>query len=199
MFRWIKRIVPALVLLVVAGWLHHYLPQHDIVRINGTDVVRFDDDTTTDAQGNVISRPRDVYLIRAKTPGDGTRTYRNEDTGWGFPFYFKFDSSNLQTEAQDLVSTQDSPRWVVVTHYGWRITYFSKFPNATSIRPASGPDELIVPWFNIVFLSALALMVLWIVFRLWRFKEERVEPFLDDTAEEASGLWSRLRRSVTGR
>ncbi len=45
--------------------------------------------------------------------------YRNEDTGWGWPSYFKFDTANLQTEADDLSSTAarsqmggDDPLWL---------------------------------------------------------------------------------------
>ena len=44
--------------------------------------------------------------------------YRNEDTGWGWPPYFKFDTKNLQTEAADLISSKEEPQWVILTHYG---------------------------------------------------------------------------------
>ena len=65
---------------------------------------------------------------------EGTRVYRNEETDWGFPWYFKFDSGNLQAEAQSLVSSAEAPKWVLVTHYGWRIPMLSMFPNVVELK-----------------------------------------------------------------
>lgn len=146
-------------IVAVAGFLHYSLPQRDIVRIVGTDVVRQDVDTT-DAEGNAVVRTRDVRFIYTKTPDGDDRVYRNEDTGWGWPPYFKFDTADLAAQASDLVSTANDPGWVVVRHYGWRIPMFSMFPNALSIRPATGPDEELFPWFNVVFIALLVLAVL---------------------------------------
>ncbi|RMH52120.1 MAG: DUF1523 family protein [Alphaproteobacteria bacterium] len=192
MLRLIKRILLAAILIAVAALMHHYLPQHDIVRITGTDVIRSDPAGPDQAT-------RDVRYIYGETPDGETREYRNEDTGWGFPFYFKFDSGKLQARASSLQSTRDNPVWVVVTHYGWRITYLSLYPNAVAIREATGPDERIIPWFNIVFLSLLGVLVVWVAYRIRRFRRETVEPFLEETAGEASGLWRRLRRALGGR
>ncbi|MBT8457505.1 MAG: DUF1523 family protein, partial [Alphaproteobacteria bacterium] len=128
--------------------------------------------------------------------------YRNEDTGWGWPPYFKFDTANLQTEAADAISPRDAPEWYAVRHYGWRSELLSAFPNAVSMRPVSGPDEFLVPWFNIVFLTILAGFFFW-VWRMWvRFRERRIDPVLEDIDEasdaasaRAKGLW----RRITGR
>jgi len=203
MFRRIRWIVQIVLLLGVVAFFHYFLPQHDIVYIVGTDVIRTDPsgpDQTT----------RDVRYINAVRPDGRTSEYRNEDTGWGFPFYFKFDSGKLQAEAQALQSTANDPVWVVITHYGWRITYLSWYPNAVSIRRATGPDEFIVPWFNIFFLSGLALFAIWLGFRIWKFKADHIDPLIEEAVDEvdlrtgrvidrAEGFWARLLRLIRRR
>ena len=69
---------------------------------------------------------RDVFFIQAKYPDDDVMVYRNEDTGWGWPPYFKFDTSNLQAEAADLKSTADAPRWAVALR--WRSAVITGSP-----------------------------------------------------------------------
>ena len=88
-----------LLFLAVALFLHYSLPSRDIVRIVGTDVVRTDVEGR-DAQGNTITVSRDVRFINAKWPDGRDRVYRNEDTGWGWPPYFKFDTADLAAETR---------------------------------------------------------------------------------------------------
>lgn len=210
----IKWTLLALIGLFLAAFLQHYLPSHDIVRITGTDTKYIDTSGwfDTEAPGAIPERSRDVRFINAAFPDGSVRVYRNEDTDWYFPWYFKFDSGDLQAVAQSLVSSAENPVWVVVTHYGWRITYITKFPNAVAIRRASGPDEFIIPWFNILFLSGLAFLIGWIVWRIRRFKRRRIDPVIDRIGENleeatgvvgsgadavaarATGIWGRLRR-----
>jgi hypothetical protein len=182
-FQRLKIVVGILAIALIAAVLHYTLPSRDIVRIVGTDVVR-QDVQRTDAQGNPVTLTRDVRYIYAKWPDGGDRVYRNEDTGWGWPPYFKFDTANLAAEAADLVSTADAPKWVVVRHYGWRIPLFSMYPNALSIRPATGPDEKLTPWFNIVFLTMLVLTVLILRrFAIILFRRH-VDPVIDEIDRE---------------
>lgn len=155
--RYVKWTAITVVVAVVAGFLHWSLPSRDIVRIVGTDVRRSSVETTTNGQEALATR--DVRFISAITSRGRPRVYRNEDTGFGWPPFFKFDSANLAARAQDAISTEDDPRWVVVTHYGWRIPMVSAFPNAVSIHPAEGPGQRLIPWFNIVVLSLLAVLV----------------------------------------
>jgi hypothetical protein len=183
----------AAVVLGIAGLLHWSLPQRDIVQIVGTDVKRED---AVNAAGETVSR--DVRYINARTAGGAARVYRNEDTGWGFPFYFKFDTGNLTAEAQSLARTD---QWVAVTHYGWRITFLSLYPNAVRLREVAGPEVRLVPWFNIVFLTVLALAAFAAWRRLQRFRARRIDPVLEDieegwdsVEETAGGLWQRLKR-----
>jgi len=138
----------------LGAFLHWSLPSRDIVRVLGTEVARNRAETTTQG-GQVVNTARDVRYILAATPSGAPRVYRNEDTDWGWPPYLKFDSANLAATAETFRSEEGSPRWVIVTHYGWRIPMLSSFPNAVSVRPAEGPDQTLIPWLNIAILGAL--------------------------------------------
>jgi hypothetical protein len=121
-----------------------------------------------------------VFFIQAKRTNDRVMVYRNEDTGWGWPPYFKFDTSNLQAEAADLKSTAEAPKWVAIKHYGWRNELISIFPNAVSVRAVEGPDVRIIPWFNL-FVLTLLFAIFWAVRVRWvRFREARINPLVDD-------------------
>ncbi|GGX73659.1 hypothetical protein GCM10011309_24680 [Litorimonas cladophorae] len=206
--------LPAILLFVFgAVFLNYFLPQNDVVRIVGVDMKRVDidkDDPFWDRAdiGTNEGATRDVRFINTETPKGRTRVYRNEDTGWGFPPYFKFNSSDVTAQAQALA--KDDDQWVAVRHYGWRIRMFSIFPNATSMKRVSGPDVFIFPYFNIFFIGLL--LVLW--FMSWRairrWKAKRIDPTLDkvgdtisdaarevgETVEEGSekarGFWRKL-------
>jgi hypothetical protein len=199
-FSRLRAVAGIAALLLIAVFLHYSLPSRDVVRIVGTDVVR-QDVQRSDAEGNLVAVTRDVRYIQAKWPGGGDRVYRNEDTGWGWPPYFKFDTADLAAQATDLVSTAAAPDWVVVRHYGWRIPVLSMFPNALSIRPASGPDESPWPWFNIVFITLLVLgvlivrRVLMILFR--RHVDpviEQIDREIDERTGAVAGRYRRARR-----
>ena len=88
--------------------------------------------------------------------------FRNEDTGWGWPPYFKFNSADLTAQAQAYASGPEKP-WVLVKYYGWRLRIFSVFPNAVSLRTVDR-DYSHFPLFNIVFISLLLVAV----FIVWR-------------------------------
>ena len=197
-FSRLRAVTGIAALLVTAAFLHYSLPSRDVVRIVGTDVVRQDVERR-DAQGNRVTVTRDVRFIYAKSPGGGDRVYRNEDTGWGWPPYFKFDTADLVAEATDLVSQAEAPDWVAVRHYGWRIPILSMFPNALSIRPASGPDESLIPWFNILFITLLVLTVLIVRRALIIVFRHHVDPAIEEIDREiderAGAVGRRYRRA----
>ena len=168
---------------VVAAFLHYTLPQTDIVRVVNTDVRRIDFGENSifwasPDVGTGTAANRDVRFIETVKTNGRVSVYRNEDTGWGWPPYFKLDSSNLQTEAQDLVSTAANPQWVALTHYGWRSEFLTIFPNAVGVRPVEGPDVRIIPWFNIVVLTILAAIFWAIGVRIIRFRRNRIDPLV---------------------
>lgn len=193
-----------LLAVIVIGFLHYTLPQHDIVRIVGTENRRIDFGENSifwasPAGGAAQMGNRDVFFIQTQRANGKPMVYRNEDTGWGWPPYFKLDSSNLQTMAQDLVSNKADPLWVSMTHYGWRNEWLSIYPNAVSVKVVSGPDARIIPWFNIIFLILLLVGVLF-VRRLWlRFRHRSIDPMFNDGPSDngahgrGKSFWGRMR------
>jgi len=170
------------------AFLHYTLPQRDIVYVQGTEIIRQDfsgfnrlfyaqaDSGNTDPTLN-----RDLRLINATRANGRVTVYRNEDTGFGWPPYFKLDSSNLQAEAQQSVSSKANPDWYLLTHYGWRNELLTIYPNAISLKPIAGPDVgKPIPWVNIVILSLLGILIagLWVRWR--RFRAKRIDPTLEE-------------------
>ena len=195
--KYVKWTILTLLVLTVIGFFHYTLPQHDIVRVVNTYQERQDLDDWTrifwsspdDQSTGLINR--DVQFIQTVKSNGKPMVYRNEDTSWSWPPYFKFDTANLQTEAEDLKSTADDPQWVSVTHYGWRNVYFSAFPNAVAIKPVAGPDVTIIPWFNIFFFIFLAVILL-LLRRMWlQFRERSIDPVLEDVGEAWDGVEDR--------
>lgn len=193
-----KTIARVIALLIVGGFFHYVLPQHDIVKVTSTEIIRTDFSglnrifyAQADSGGAELLT-RDLRLINTQkentfllgfVPRDSTSVmvYRNEDTGWIWPPYFKFDSADLQAEAADLAR---GDAWAVITHYGWRVRWASIYPNAVGIRTIAGPDVRIIPWFNIFFFIFL-MVAAGFIRAMWRqFRERSVDPLLDAAGEQ---------------
>lgn len=195
MWTYVKWSFRILLLLLVGGFLHYTLPQHDIVRITNT----YNRLTTVGSENSwAYSSPdvgtgestvtRDIRFIEAAFEDGSVIVYRNEDTGWIWPPYFKYDSSNLQAEAGNMKSLQTAPKWVSVTHYGWRLAWLSIYPNAVSVKEVAGPDVRIIPYVNIIVLIALAFGV-FMLRRMWlQFWERMVEPAVAEVGETWDGV-----------
>jgi hypothetical protein len=201
--RYLKWSVLTLLALFLFSFLHYTLPQTDIVRIVGTENRRIDFGENSwfwasPDVGTAAQTSRDVFFINAVYPDGGTMEYRNEDTGWGWPPYFKMDSFSTQTEAKELISSPEAPKWVAVTHYGWRNQLFTIFPNAISVRQVESLDARIIPWVNIVILSFLAF-VLFMAWRMWaQFKERMIEPAVIEAQETFDDIDRRADRAKAG-
>ncbi|MBF9043450.1 DUF1523 family protein [Rhodobacterales bacterium HKCCE4037] len=201
--RWARIFILLCVFAVLGAFLHYTLPQRDVVRIVDTQLQLTEISGWTawfyaqsDSGGQGTSLQRDVRIISAVRPDGTPIDYRNEDTGvFGWPPYFKIDSQDLQTEAQDLRSTRDEPIWVAVTHYGWRSNLLSSYPNALSIRRVDGPDVTLIPWMPFLILLVLAL-ILFMIWRMWERFEDRV---ILPLADRASVRWAKLKDRVSGR
>lgn len=204
MWTRIKWALSIFAVLIVGAFLHYTLPQRDVVQIINTYnkntpiganwLFYSIEDTGTGVE--TTSTLRDIRFIDAVYPdGTSVMVYRNEDTGWFWPPYFKWDSSTLQAEAQNLKSDKAAPQWVAITHYGWRLPIFSIFPNAVSVAPVAGPDVTLVPWINIVILTLLAF-VIFMLRRMWmQFRERMVDPAVaevEEAGDRAKGWFARL-------
>lgn len=209
------RMIFRLLVVAVFGLLFHYaLPQHDVVKIGSTEVIRIDFSPYNRLfyaqadSGNVEQPTRDLRLINTEKKdtfllgfvpreSTGVMVYRNEDTGWIWPPYFKFDSSDLQAESAALSRNGDG--WAVLTHYGWRIRWASIYPNAIGVRAVDTPNPTIIPWFNIFFFIFLAFAIA-MVRAMWRqFRERSVDPLLDsagDRLDEAQAGIAEKRSGV---
>ncbi len=201
----VKRVLWTAFWVLLFAFLHYTLPQRDIVRIVETEVRRVDfgensifwagADTGQDASGVnrdvrfINTQKRDTYLF-GLIRSESTRpmVYRNEDTGWGWPPYFKLDSSNLQTDVADLKSTAAEPQWVVLTHYGWRNELLSIFPNAVGVRGIENPDKLLIPWFNTIILIIFAGLMLGFYRLTQWFRREKIDPIVDSAQDTWEGV-----------
>jgi hypothetical protein len=206
--RYVKWTLLAIVALIVFLFFNYTLPSHVVVRIVETNSQRMDmgmngwfyaaPDTGTNGS-NKAGTGRDIKFIQTIKPNGRPLVFRNEDTGWGWPPYFKVNSFDLQTEASNLKSTKAEPQWVMVTYYGWRSRLLTIFPNAVRIRAVSGPDASVFPWATVIILGTLAVILL-LVRRAWiRFRRRRIAPVLEDVSDvldeaddRAKGVWRRL-------
>ena len=204
--KWTFRV---LLVLFVAAFLHYELPQHDIVRVTNTynrlttvgteNAWAYASPDTGTAESTTT---RDIRFIEAAYENGSVVVYRNEDTGWVWPPYFKYDSSNLQAEAGNLKSTVEAPKWVSVTHYGWRFPFLSIYPNAVSVREVAGPDVRIIPYVSIMILLVLGFLV-FMLRRMWlQFVERMVDPAIaevEEAGDRTRGFFSRLFARLFGR
>ncbi|WP_343503023.1 DUF1523 family protein [Alloyangia pacifica] len=198
--RYVKWTFIVLFWVLVAGFLHYTLPQHDIARITDTYEKRETPGSVNrwfwsqaGSKSAAATGGRDVFFIQTRLSNDKVMVYRNEDTSWGWPPYFKFDTSNLQAEANDLRSGSAAPQWVAIKHYGWRNEFLSIYPNAVKITPVDGPDARIIPWTNIIVLILLAAIV-WAVWVRWRrFRRARIDPALEEMGDNLDEAGGRIR------
>jgi len=175
--------------LLVAGFLHYTLPKHVVLRLVESEVRRVQVDGNTSLfwgssePTDVASGNREVKFVSGVYESGRPYVMRNEDTGWQWPPYFKFDSSDVQARAADLISGTPNAIWVNVTFYGWRSQLLTIYPNVLDLKMVDGPDVRIFPWFNVIFLTllgAFALFVRWMLRRFWR---NRVDPVVSSVSE----------------
>ncbi|MFQ6554047.1 DUF1523 family protein [Aestuariibius insulae] len=189
------------VAVILASFLYYTLPQTDVVRVVETEVRRVDlggENTLFWSQpdsGQAVNDTRDVFFIQTVQRNGKPMVYRNEDTGWSWPPYFKFDTANLQTEASSLRSPDpNNAQWAAIGHYGVRIPYLSIYPNAISIRPVSGPDVTIVPWIAIICWFFVISFIWYVTARWIRFKRSRISPALDRLDAKYDDTTGRISR-----
>jgi hypothetical protein len=134
--------------------LHYFLPRSVIAEVGAPYVKRLDNDHNQ--VGQVDKNPgstRDVFFIPTYEPGsEKPFVFRNEDTNWSFPWFFKFDSADSNAKAGRLTG-----KIAKIRYYGFRIEFLSIFPNVLTIEAAQIGDSTF-PWARTVF-GILALAV----------------------------------------
>jgi len=153
-------------ILVIAAFLDYNLPHHSVVQVINADVLRYD---PTDVRHRSLQggTARDIYQIFTEDPKTRKQyVFQNEDTAWSFPWYFKFNSADLQSMALS-ISTDKDDRTALITYYGWRSTVFSMFPNVVDIKKVP-PGYWAFPWFNTSLLLIFVGLVGFVWFRIYR-------------------------------
>lgn len=155
-------------LLAAAGpvaFLVYFLPHHGVLRIVGSETRR------PLGSGKSDKATHDVFYIYAEDlETKKPRVFRNEDTGLGFPWYFKFNSADLQAVAQSIAGERGT---ALFTYYGWRIQIFSSTPNVTNIKRAAPDEELPIPWFNLGFAAVVIGGTAWLGFWIRGVRKRR--------------------------
>ena len=181
--RVVKWVLALIVLVLVGSFLHYVLPKQEVATVTSA-YNRFVEPgeirglrSLSEADAVATGRPGvDVFFINGRSREGDLLEFRNEDTGFGFPWYFKFDSATLHNEAQEAVSTAETPRWMIIRYYGWRLPWVSMFPNAVSMRPAESADVRLIPWFNIILLTLIGAVAWAIAARIRRWRLRRADP-----------------------
>ena len=193
--KWIKRGGLAVLLLLVAGLLHYSLPTSQVMRVTDSES-RFLGGTGG-GEGGDEAQPelRDVSLVYTETLDGRAKVFRNEDTGFGFPPYFKFNSETLAATAQAISSSADAAdQYAMVTSYGWRIEFLSMFPNVTELERAA-QDATHFPLFNTIFLVLLLGGSGYIVLRL-RLRARRRRHAREQAEAEAAARSAAAERTA---
>lgn len=213
---YVKVFIGVLFGVAVFLFLDYSLPSKNTVRITNTqnrltqitprNAIFFASEDTGTVENP--SGQRDVRFIDTVRPNGKVFVYRNEDTGWVWPPYFKYDSSNLHAEAANLRSNASDPVWVSITAYGWRLSWLSIYPNAIGIDTLAGPNERPRNWPAIIILSVLLVFLL-SLWRLWARFRRRIDPTIravdnswdnatDRVSSEAVEFRGRFRKFLDG-
>lgn len=142
------------------------MPSYHQTIITGMEVKRMDKDGVITKQNPADGPVRDVYFIFTKDQNsDNIKVYRNEDTRFDFPYYFKFNSANLQAVAQEFINSRQP---VEIRYYGWRITYFDEFPNVLNIRKSDNS----LPIVSYLLYALISVFYIWVLVLITRrFKD----------------------------
>jgi hypothetical protein len=167
--RWLKRFgLGGGIVLVFFYVLFcvYSLPSHMKVHVTGTEVTRMDKDLP-DGRVNTY----DVRYVMVEDLDGDPHMFRNEDTGWGWPPYFKFDTGDIAAQANNY-SVDAKEEVVLVQYYGFRIRMLSLYPNILSMKTVTA-DYQSVPWFTIFFGLANLVLVGFLVVVVRDFKDGR--------------------------
>ena len=133
--------------IVIAGTVNYVMPSYDETVVTGMEVRRMDKDGVISKSNPADGEVRDVYFLFTENPDSKkTMVYRNEDTGWGLPPYFKFGSADVQAKAQAYANEHQR---VQIKYYGWRINW---------MKPLAEGETLSQPIVSYILYAVLAFL-----------------------------------------
>lgn len=155
-FKYFLILVSLSLFIVLGGAVNYAMPSYEETLVTGMEVRRMDKDGVISKSNPADGQVRDVYFIFTEEPETKkVMVYRNEDTGWGIPPYFKFDSADIQARAQAYANEQ---KRVQIKYYGWRIKWLNEFRNIVSIKPLEEGKTVSSPIFSYVLYAILAFL-----------------------------------------
>ncbi len=165
MIRKSMYIIATLCCLSIVLATNYIMPSYEKVVFTGGEAKRYlKKDNKTEGKNDIYY----LYTQNANSP-DKVNVFKNEDTGWGFPFYFKFNSADLQAKAQSLANSKQVAE---IKYYGWRIDMFSMFKNIIKITPLKENDKISTPYVSyLIYLLALLAWIYWL-FKIRFFIEQ---------------------------
>lgn len=141
--------------IVLIGAVNYAFPSYESTVVTGMEVRRMDKDGMISKANPPDGEVRDVYFLFTEQPEDKKiMVYRNEDTGWGLPFYFKFNSADIQAKAQ---AYANSKQLVEIKYYGWRINWLNEFRNIVAIKQLDENNTPSKPWVSYILYAFFAL------------------------------------------
>ena len=141
--------------IVIGGGVNYAMPSYDETYVTGMEVRRMDKDGVISKANPADGEVRDVYFLFTESEPNKVMVYRNEDTGWGLPPYFKFGSADIQAKAQAYANEKQR---VQIKYYGWRINWMNEFRNIVSIKPLLEGETVAKPIVSYVLYGVIVLL-----------------------------------------
>lgn len=142
--------------IVIGGAVNYAMPSYEDTVVTGMEVRRMDKDGIISKSNPADGEVRDVYFLFTEEPETKkVMVYRNEDTGWGLPPYFKFGSADIQAKAQAYANEKQR---VQIKYYGWRINWLNEFRNIVSITPLEENEAVSKPIVSYVIYGLLIFL-----------------------------------------
>lgn len=141
--------------IVIGGVVNYAMPSYDETYVTGMEVRRMDKDGVISKSNPADGEVRDVYFLFTESEPNKVMVYRNEDTGWGLPPYFKFGSADIQAKAQ---AYSNEKQRVQIKYYGWRINWMNEFRNIVSIKPLLEGETVAKPIVSYVLYGVIVLL-----------------------------------------
>ena len=141
--------------IVIGGVVNYAMPSYDETYVTGMEVRRMDKHGVISKANPADGEVRDVYFLFTESEPNKVMVYRNEDTGWGLPPYFKFGSADIQAKAQAYANEKQR---VQIKYYGWRINWMNEFRNIVSIKPLLEGETVAQPIVSYVLYGIIVLL-----------------------------------------